>query len=1215
MPSMSHGGQPMNRRINWIVVIAAVALAASGCGGGCGGCTTFEPIPGGFPAAKRNPNATQLRVTQSGLASISADPEALVGGLLGGGGLSFPVPGSCGGTPEICCSGGQPIANCGPLNIDLKKLPGDDARLVLTPQQGQNRMVVTLRARLKTAMDLPINLLGTTCGVKIDTQPGSEQDIELIMPLTLQQDATAGTTRIVVGDLTINRLEDADITLNGGFLCILGSVGIGFFIDTLKNTFADQIKGTVQDQMCKACESGDVAECGSFATACTDNVCMKGTECLQELGLAGRMRGSSVFGAISPGTTGALDLYEVLGGYATSNQNGLALGMLGGMQPGGTARDRCGPPATDPGNTTIPVSTFFQGNVRPDNNQPFDVGIGIHKSQLAQFAFAGYDGGFLCLTIGGSTFAQLSTDTFSLLSRSLGKLVAGNSPMAVGLRPQSPPTMVLGRNVFTDDGMGNTTLTEPLIDITFSAMEIDFFASIDDQYVRVFTVVSDVHFPIGLQTTAMGELQPVIGNPDDAFTNLSVKNSEALTESPDELAALFPAILNIALPQLSSGLSPIALPAIGSLQLSVTDVTAVDNVSFLAIFANLVPIVMARPVDTHVSLGDIYQPPADVAKDPKQWKRARGPSIGLSLGGNATNLEFSTRLDQGSWTAWSTNQTPTLRSVGLWLPGTHKIEVRARQIGKPETIDTTPVTLDVELGAGTLRRSPVRNFHGQPGEGGCNCDSSGSPAAAAPFALLLLMMVLPMRRLRRRMKKLGAVVWFAALACLPGCSCGSDPCGSVECLPGDVAHGGLGRWTSIAGDSKRVVVATYDQGLGDLVAADVTDPSNILLTAVDGIPGDVTPTHDPSSYRDGVEEPGPDVGAWTSVAMTKDLAMISYQDREAGTLKFAFELKQNSWTSHVVDGGTGQEVGRYTSLAIDAQGKPAIAYIALGNDDGAGHRVTELRLARSSNAKPTATTWTSVLVASGIGTCGGFCGAGEACIVGMQGQTCTATTADCTGTCADDEACVGGACTAAFGEPTVSDIATGTGLFVRLLVLPDGRLAAVYYDRNARNLKIAVESGADSNTFTETDLDGGANGDRGLWASALVDGAGTVHVAYQDAIGDQLMYTTWNGAPGVPELVDDGQRPGDRTHSVGAATAIFLSNGTPQIAYQDGMTADVFVAAKSGATWTTSGIGVGPLLDGFSIGATTAHDGTPYLAWDRLDPALSPPNGLAVQTR
>ena len=47
-----------------------------------------------------------------------------------------------------------------------------------------------------------------------------------------------------------------------------------------------------------------------------------------------------------------------------------------------------------------------------------------------------------------------------------------SAPVALGLRPQSPPLLTLGKNVFTDDGQGNVTLTEPLVDIRFSGMEI-----------------------------------------------------------------------------------------------------------------------------------------------------------------------------------------------------------------------------------------------------------------------------------------------------------------------------------------------------------------------------------------------------------------------------------------------------------------------------------------------------------------------------------------------------------------------------------------------------------------------------------------------------------------------------------------------------------------------------------------------------------------------
>jgi hypothetical protein len=483
--------------------------------------------------------------------------------------------------------------------------------------------------------------------------------------------------------------------------------------------------------------------------------------------------------------------------------------------------------------------------------------------------------------------------------------------------------------------------------------------------------------------------------------------------------------------------------------------------------------------------------------------------------------------------------------------------------------------------------------------------------------------LLPLARVRRRAariaraaRRLGAVAWLAAIAMLPGCSCGADYCGETACLEGDIEGGGVGRFTSIAADAKRVLVATYDHGLGDLVVVDVTDAARPRKLAVDGIPRDVTPTHAKDSYRQGIEEPGPDVGAWTSIAISGGRAKVAYQDRDSGALKYAFEKDEGEWESYVVDGGdSGEEVGRYASMVIDAEGRPAIAYLAIGLDDGSGKRVTELRLARSATREPDDGDWTSSVIAAAPGSCAGLCGGGEACVQDAPSgfEACKAITADCTAACGAGDACISGACTAAIAAPTMATLPGGTGLYVSLVVLPDGRLAAAYYDRTARALKLAVESAAGSSELAETELHGGASGDRGMWASAVVDDGGTIHIAYQDAIGDQLLYTTWSDAPGTPEVVDDGVRAGDRTHPVGAGASIYLVGGAPAIAYQDGMTADVYVATRGGASWTPTALSTGPRLDGISIGAAVGPGGVPYLAWDRLDPALSPPHTLAVE--
>ncbi|HEY4055259.1 MAG TPA: hypothetical protein VGM39_01580, partial [Kofleriaceae bacterium] len=492
------------RRIDWVVVVTAMFFAM-GCSGSCGGCSSLEPIPGGFPSAKRTANAAQVRVTPTGLAKITADPAGLVGPLLGsatGGKIDFNIPASC-SDPKICCVNNVPSATCGPIEIDLNRVGNEAPRLELVPQSGSSTVKVTIRARINTVMDFPISYSLLSCsGVGIHSGNGSIPDVTITADLALTQDGTSGNTRIAMNNVDLANFEDDDLDLGS---CSFLNFAKGTIIGLFKSQLTGQLSSAVNDQVCKTCTT--VADCGSeFATSCSaDGVCIEsGTTCLQETGLVGRLRAAGLFGSFSPGTTGAIDLYEALGGYATTDTNGISLGLRGGMQPAGAARDRCGPIGVEPAPVTIAQSPTFQGNARTDvaGNPTFDVAIGLSQNQLDQFAYAGYDGGFLCLTVGHQTVAQLTTDTLSLLSRSLGNLTGGtNAPMAVGLRPQSAPIITLGKNVFTDDGAGGMTLTEPLLDIKFNAMEIDFFASVDEQWIRVFTVVSDVHLPIGLQTS------------------------------------------------------------------------------------------------------------------------------------------------------------------------------------------------------------------------------------------------------------------------------------------------------------------------------------------------------------------------------------------------------------------------------------------------------------------------------------------------------------------------------------------------------------------------------------------------------------------------------------------------------------------------------------------------------------------------------------------
>ena len=770
----------------WILVCTLAAASCSG-GGGCGGCGGMTPIPNGFPADKRTTNAAQVRVSQTGLAAIESNPAAIIGPLIGGTGsnISFNVPSSCGGSTPICCPGGTAQDPCGPIDIDLTLHPGDDARLVLAPQQGASTLDVTVRARVQTGSDIPVTVpvIGD-CGLHVDTTQGSTPDLEIDMPIQFVQDATVGTTRIQVGTVAIQRLESSDVALTGSLGCEFASFGISFFISTIESALTSQIASTVQQQTCKACPMGD--ECGSFAS-CVSGTCEEGSGsaqvCLQELGLDGRMLASALFGSFSPGTTGALDLYEVAGGYGTTDSGGIALGLLGGMEPGGSARDACGPPATEPAPATIPVSPTFQGNTDP-NGSAFDVAIGIHKSQLAQLAFAGYDGGLFCLTITHATVSQLTTDTIGL-RRDLSAQARRDRLADGGRAAAAEPADDHARQQHVhDDGTGK--VVDPLLDIKFTALEIDFFASVDDQYIRVFTVVADVHLPIGLQTTGMGQLTPVIGDATHAFTNVSVKNSEAVTERPAELAALFPTLLGLVLPQLSSGLGSISLPAHRRARRSrSTASTSTDNNTFLAIFANLQVAQAAVRVHTRADISKVTEPSDDVMSTPTKWATSRPPSVQLALGGDAADLEWQLRVDGGFWEPWSANATPTIAATVL--AAGHAPHRGARAARRAPRDDRHRAVHARDRRSVTAPRRPRRgtakapDFHGQGDGAGCNCDAA---AARAAGALLGGDHRAARASARRRLRRvLGARRGSPRSRCLPGCSCGNAPCGDTACWP------------------------------------------------------------------------------------------------------------------------------------------------------------------------------------------------------------------------------------------------------------------------------------------------------------------------------------------------------------------------------------------------------------------------------------------------
>jgi hypothetical protein len=155
-----------------------------------------------------------------------------------------PVPANCGGSPPVCCPGGTPMADCGPFKIELTDPP------VVTTGSDRNVFPFSIRMRVQTVQDIPTEVFGSECGVRIDTTPGIPYvELRGAMLFNLPVSPNAPLS-IGFGAFDVQNLEEDDVRLTGGFACQFASVGIGFFIDTLATSFASTFQDHALERLC-----------------------------------------------------------------------------------------------------------------------------------------------------------------------------------------------------------------------------------------------------------------------------------------------------------------------------------------------------------------------------------------------------------------------------------------------------------------------------------------------------------------------------------------------------------------------------------------------------------------------------------------------------------------------------------------------------------------------------------------------------------------------------------------------------------------------------------------------------------------------------------------------------------------------------------------------------------------------------------------------------
>jgi len=638
-------------------------------------------------------------------------------------------------------------------------------------------------------------------------------------------------------------------------------------------------------------------------------------------------------------------------------------------------------------------------------------------------------------------------------------------------------------------------------------------------------------------------------------------------------------------------------------------------------------------------------------------------------------VEYSYRVDSGMWKPFTRERTIDVRDEWLRLQGKHTVSVRSRIVGRPETLDETPAEIDVVIdaeppmievsdvqagsrvtvdvrdvvtGGGETRMryrldggawsswSPVTEIatidvgesaaidvEAEDAEGnvaeasqalirgrvtdvgeGCGCAvvgddrTQGKPMWLVGLALLGVAIrfgrrrapkavaakpapaAAPARRAssRRAIRALTGLAIIGAAGSVYGCS--SDPdtdvavgytCVSPACITLD--PGLIGAYTSAAVSGKTLWVAGYaeadwanENSWGDLVVG-TWSGTNVAWSAIDGVPAEppVDPTKfNKDGFRGGQLEPGDDVGTWTSIAVDgAGNPAVAYYDRTNKALKFAQRV-EGVWKVSTIEQKEQSDIGRYAKLLV-VNDRHTIAYLSIGpGKDGAIS--SKVRLATATTPVPTDAEWTfeDVAVDDATPCRSSYCSLGDVCV--QETNRCQSKLTTCEPKCGSGAACVDingqAQCADTFDASKIDTYPEAAGDYISIAKDPAGGLGVAFYDRIRGNLVIAAKNaGAWQTTIIDGQAaDGTDSGDMGIGTSLFIDEKGDWHISYVDGLSEGLRYAqvTKGTTVKLTGIVDDGltidgmTKFDDGQHLVGDDSAIYVgASGEVHITYQD----------------------------------------------------------------
>jgi len=683
------------RYMRRLVVLHCLLLFALACGGTTCDCVT--PLQTPIADDAKVYDAVQARLTANAFNFIEDNLRTIIDMFIEGG-LEFDVPPT---SEEFC------MLIC--FDIDIC------------------RNGCTLTAEIVDADITPVapNVLSLDATVNITGMVDLRGDIDCDVPIHMQNKPVHADIRLLIDhtdndNLLYFTIENLQISISDDDYDLDCSGLLGWLIELLKGVITgimnDQIQGQLDDALSGALDSAVCLACDFYTggcpsgSSCGGDYCEQGGTCRKNpLGVVGTVDLTETLGDLGAGA--ALDIFVAAGQAQDPTVDPLV--RTGGVEArliGGADAEvaDCVPvpdPAEVPSNQPPPRFPF--SDTVPGTSTGYMAGIGVSDVFLDWFMYKAYLSGLLCLNVGTETTDMLTSSTIGLMGlASLYDLTGGrNTPVKLKIKPMHVPYIEVGAGTLIDDGQGNVTIDEPLLNVFLPGFGLDFYVLIDEHWTRIMSVSLDITMGLGMDLDEDNMLVFLFGEDSITMDNVEVSNYELLAEDPETLKELLPRLVEMALPMLTDALAPIEIPPIEGFVLNIVAIqgdmprAGTDYYEFMAIYANL-EMAPPPPPGTRSTRARIVQKkvPSLERMSITRAGDAEYPEIILEVSSDEDQpAEYSWRLDKGLWRPFSPGPRLVVRSPVLTFVGTHTLEVRARTPGDYRSLDTTPEVLTFEI--------------------------------------------------------------------------------------------------------------------------------------------------------------------------------------------------------------------------------------------------------------------------------------------------------------------------------------------------------------------------------------------------------------------------------------------------------------------------------------------------------------------------------------